>query len=110
MSENNAGRGQALRTMRLECRLELGEAAELLGLTVPQLQEMEAGGVVRIRSRTDWRNALQRLWNARRCYLSGCPDKVEARDMCAGHRKQKIRDGKLTVKRPYRGEGEQAGK
>lgn len=106
---DGGSRGRVLRIVRLECRLELSEAAELLGLTVPQLQELEAGGVVKVKTRAEWMGALQALWKARRCSLSGCPDKVEARDLCAGHRKQKIRDGKLQPKRAYRGEGERDG-
>lgn len=104
-----ASRGPALKVFRLDCRVELEEAARLLGLSVPELQELEAGAVVRFTTRQAWKDALDEIWKARRCALEGCRDKVSSRDLCSGHYKQHYRDGKLTPKRAYRGREEKAG-
>lgn len=93
--------GSAIRTMRLEARLSVPEAAAVLGVPVEELEGLEVG-VRRYSTRAQWWAAMSALWAARRCAVDDCLDKVKAREKCDGHLKQAERAGATRPKRPYR--------
>lgn len=97
--------GAAIRTLRLEARLTVDEAAGVLGMDPLELEQFETG-LRRYESRAEWWEAMMALWNARRCAVDGCCDNVHSREKCAGHYKQSKRTGAVRPKRRYSKAGE----